>query len=87
MQINLFAAPRHPAANPAKHPQEAHRIRKVSKPPTAALRIVAGSEEQQNECATAASTNKIPPHTHPSPLGREPSAADRGRKRRNFLSD
>ena len=33
------------AANPAQHPQGARRIRKAAKPPTAAQRIAAESEE------------------------------------------
>ena len=35
-----------PTTNPAKHPQGARRIRKAAKPPTAALRIAVGKEEQ-----------------------------------------
>ena len=58
MPVSLFwtvrSLPRHmlsglhpkPTANPAQHPQGARRIRKAAKPPTAALRIRFGKEEQ-----------------------------------------
>ena len=40
-----------PNRSPAQYPQGAGRIRKAAKPPTAALRVAVGSEEQQNERA------------------------------------
>ena len=39
-------SPRVPKCNPAKHPQGARRIRKAAEPPTAALRLHLGEEEQ-----------------------------------------